>query len=174
MDLHLQSCACACRRASARRSRPSPAPRWGLAELPTTRWRTGSARTGGPSLDARWLEAFLGPLLPRQCPPVWTRGRRRRRPTRAGGPRPGCAVAGGVARPAPPALLGAGPDAQQSTATARAGGPRPRRAAAGGVPRPAPPAPVPAGLDARQAAAAPHPRRWPPARSSHRALEVLP
>ena len=65
MDLHLQSCAWACRRAGACRSRPSPAPRRGLAELPPTR------------------------------------------------------------RPAPPALLGAGPDAQQSTATARAGGPQP-------------------------------------------------
>ena len=55
------------------------------------------------------------------------------RPThsaRTGGPRPGRAAAGGVARPAPPALLGAGPDARQSTATARAGGPRPPPACA--------------------------------------------
>ena len=75
-------------------------PHWGLAELPPTRRCTDSARTGGPGLDARRPEVLPGLLLPRRCP------------TRAGGPRPRRAAAGGVARPAPPALVATGADAQ--------------------------------------------------------------
>jgi len=136
---------------SSRRTPVSPfaGPALGLAELPPTRRRTGSARTGGPGLDARRPEAFLGPLLPRRCPPIWMRGRRRRRPTRAGGPRPGRAAAGGVARP-----------------SSRGAGRRSGRAAVDGGG--GPPAPAAPGLDARRLEVSPGPllpRCWAPVRT---------